>query len=205
MRLKPFPFPLRLVTHQSPPPPSPLPTCSLQSAYRCATMGGSVVPASRVPRTRSLSSPPQVGPIGYVLHTPMPTAPLKQCGHPGCGNLTSAGKCSVPANVYRKQREERRLNSHDRGYDKRWRRESAAHRFLNPLCADPYRAHGGRPTAAEVTDHIVPHRGNAALFWDKSNWQSLCKPCHDRKTATEDGGFGHARADREAPRGGSNH
>nr|WP_292832122.1 HNH endonuclease signature motif containing protein [Mesorhizobium sp.] len=28
------------------------------------------------------------------------------------------------------------------------------------------------------------------LFWDRSNWQPLCKPCHDRKTATSDGGFG---------------
>ena len=29
------------------------------------------------------------------------------------------------------------------------------------------------------------------LFWDSNNWQSMSKQCHDRKTATEDGGFGH--------------
>jgi 5-methylcytosine-specific restriction protein A len=29
------------------------------------------------------------------------------------------------------------------------------------------------------------------LFWNETNWQPLCKECHDRKTATEDGGFGH--------------
>jgi 5-methylcytosine-specific restriction protein A len=23
------------------------------------------------------------------------------------------------------------------------------------------------------------------LFWDEDNWQALCKPCHDRKTAVE--------------------
>ena len=33
-----------------------------------------------------------------------------------------------------------------------------------------------------VVDHIVPHRGDARLFWDEDNWQPLCKSCHDRKT-----------------------
>jgi 5-methylcytosine-specific restriction protein A len=45
--------------------------------------------------------------------------------------------------------------------------------------------------AATVVDHIVPHKGDKVKFWDSSNWQSLCKRCHDAKTATEDGGFGH--------------
>lgn len=39
---------------------------------------------------------------------------------------------------------------------------------------------------AEVVDHIVPHRGDEKLFWDESNWQALCKRCHDSKTMTED-------------------
>jgi 5-methylcytosine-specific restriction enzyme A len=43
---------------------------------------------------------------------------------------------------------------------------------------------------AHVVDHIVPHRGDPALFWDESNWQAMAKVCHDRKTATSDGGFG---------------
>lgn len=45
---------------------------------------------------------------------------------------------------------------------------------------------------ARVVDHIIPHRGDGALFWDESNWQGLAKSCHDRKTATHDGGFGRA-------------
>ena len=40
----------------------------------------------------------------------------------------------------------------------------------------------GTLTPATVVDHIVPHRGDHALFWDKQNWQPLCKDCHDRKT-----------------------
>lgn len=32
-----------------------------------------------------------------------------------------------------------------------------------------------------------------SLFWDRTNWQGLCKQCHSRKTAAEDGGFGNAK------------
>jgi len=42
---------------------------------------------------------------------------------------------------------------------------------------------------AVVVDHKIPHRGDMNLFWDRSNWQSMAKTCHDKKTATEDGGF----------------
>jgi 5-methylcytosine-specific restriction protein A len=42
-------------------------------------------------------------------------------------------------------------------------------------------------------DHRVPHRrGDLALFWDRTNWCAMSKPCHDAKTAREDGGFGNA-------------
>jgi hypothetical protein len=44
---------------------------------------------------------------------------------------------------------------------------------------------------ANVVDHIIPHRGDMELFWDESNWQSMCEPCHNRKTASEDGAFGN--------------
>ncbi|OWK34953.1 hypothetical protein FRUB_09795 [Fimbriiglobus ruber] len=39
--------------------------------------------------------------------------------------------------------------------------------------------------ATEV-DHITPFRGSVELQYDRLNVQSLCKPCHSRKTATED-------------------
>jgi predicted kinase len=39
--------------------------------------------------------------------------------------------------------------------------------------------------AANVLDHVVPHRGNAELFWAQSNWQALCVGCHGIKTARE--------------------
>ncbi len=44
-----------------------------------------------------------------------------------------------------------------------------------------------RITLATVVDHIKPHKGDERLFFDINNLQPLCKPCHDRKTAKEDG------------------
>ena len=35
--------------------------------------------------------------------------------------------------------------------------------------------------ASEVTDHVVPHRGDPAVFWDVSNLQPLCRSCHDSR------------------------
>lgn len=41
----------------------------------------------------------------------------------------------------------------------------------------------GRIKAAYQVDHVVPHRGDKALFWDREgNWQSLCASCGARKT-----------------------
>jgi 5-methylcytosine-specific restriction protein A len=44
----------------------------------------------------------------------------------------------------------------------------------------------GKVVSARVTDHVTPHRGDSDLFWNPDNWQALCKPCHDLKTARED-------------------
>lgn len=37
-----------------------------------------------------------------------------------------------------------------------------------------------------IADHIEPHRGDEALFWDIQNGQCLCKPCHDRDKQREE-------------------
>ena len=44
----------------------------------------------------------------------------------------------------------------------------------------------GHITMATVVDHIIPHRGDQKLFWDRSNWQPLCEHHHNVKTMTED-------------------
>ncbi|BAP88858.1 transglycosylase [Burkholderiales bacterium GJ-E10] len=121
----------------------------------------------------------------------MPTAAPTPCRHPGCAVvLTTPGYCDTHRRATRKQQDERRGSAAARGYGARWRKARASYLSRHPLCAECERL--GRLTAATVVDHIVPHRGNRELFWDERNWQALCKPCHDAKTAREDGGFGNA-------------
>jgi len=76
-----------------------------------------------------------------------------------------------------------------RGYNARWQRARAYQLKIEPLCR--LCKNKGITKLAKVVDHIIPHKGNYALMWDNSNFQSLCTPCHNTKTATEDGGFGH--------------
>ncbi|MEM1346657.1 MAG: HNH endonuclease [Pseudomonadota bacterium] len=65
-----------------------------------------------------------------------------------------------------------------------WKRASRAYRLQYPRCRRC--AERGQSSPSEVVDHIAPHRGDAALFWDVANWQPLCKPCHDRHKQSEE-------------------
>lgn len=85
--------------------------------------------------------------------------------------------------------EQQRGTSASRGYGYKWQQARAGYLALHPLCAECER--NGRIDIARELDHIVPHKGDMALFWKRSNWQGLCKPCHSAKTAREDGGFGN--------------
>jgi 5-methylcytosine-specific restriction protein A len=47
-------------------------------------------------------------------------------------------------------------------------------------------------TSMLVADHRRRHNGDANLFWDEGNLQTLCKPCHDGpKQRAEQGAAGH--------------
>lgn len=70
-----------------------------------------------------------------------------------------------------------------------WRRLRVVQLNRQPLCEDCLVADPPRITAATEVDHEKPHRGDWALFADPKNLKSRCKPCHSRKTATEDSGF----------------
>lgn len=75
----------------------------------------------------------------------------------------------------------RRQSSYSRGYTRRWERERATYLAMRPLCANCERE--GRTALATDLDHIIPHRGNAELFWDfASNVEGLCRSCHAKKT-----------------------
>lgn len=46
----------------------------------------------------------------------------------------------------------------------------------------------GRLTPATIVDHIRPHKGDPALFWDPANHDSLCTPHHDATKQREEHG-----------------
>lgn len=71
-------------------------------------------------------------------------------------------------------------------YGTAWMREREAFLRCYPTCVYCEKYKNGRITAATVVDHITPHRGNPALFWDRSNWQALCQSCHDRHKQREE-------------------
>ena|SRR5215216_2743747 len=81
-----------------------------------------------------------------------------------------------------------------RGYGYKWQQARAGYLAKHPLCvmckAD------GMVRLATVVDHKVAHRGDQGLFWDRNNWQSLCKPHHDSEAQKRD------RADLLGRRGG---
>ncbi len=81
--------------------------------------------------------------------------------------------------------EQRRGTPTQRGYTSRWVRQSEAFRREHPICECPECTASGIITPSEVVDHIIPHKGDQRLFWDRDNWQALAKSCHDRKTARE--------------------
>jgi 5-methylcytosine-specific restriction endonuclease McrA len=77
----------------------------------------------------------------------------------------------------RRQHDERRGSASARGYDHAWSKASKGHLGRHPLCVGCEAV--GRVTAATLTDHIIPHKGDRSLFWDRGNWQSGCGWHHD--------------------------
>jgi 5-methylcytosine-specific restriction protein A len=112
----------------------------------------------------------------------MPRRPLKPCKHPQCPNLTDGYFCEEHKNMEYKPEQ----SKHKKLYNSsRW--QDLRRYVLNkqPLCVECLK--NNRITPATVVDHIKPHKGNKDLFYDINNLQSMCKSCHDRKTAKEDG------------------
>jgi len=103
----------------------------------------------------------------------MPQRPGRACIRPGCGARATGSYCDKHRPVHK---DTERPSAYMRGYGKRWQRASKAFLRMNPWCVECERP-------ATVVDHRKPHRGNRRLFWDRDNWQAMCKRCHDRKTA----------------------
>lgn len=107
--------------------------------------------------------------------------PMKAPRICGCGYRIASGQqcpCERRKAAERKARhDERRPTARERGYDSKW--DTARRAFLmqpeNRYCAC------GCGRRADTVDHIKPHRGNRALFWDRTNWQPMAFRCHSSK------------------------
>ena len=77
-----------------------------------------------------------------------------------------------------------RTSRHERGYDSLWvkLREHILRRDKH-LCQPCLRT--GRITSANQVDHITPKAKGGTD--DPSNLQAICSPCHDEKTAKDEG------------------
>lgn len=102
-------------------------------------------------------------------------------------------------------------SSTKRGYGYAWQKARAGHLRSHPFCVyclrDPAYAAirsmapssailrcaelGLAAPMASVVDHIEPHCGNQALFWNKANWQSLCGTHHSADKQREEAAQRH--------------
>lgn len=93
-----------------------------------------------------------------------------------CGRIVPHSllcECQRETNRARKARHDRnRPTAAKRGYDHVWRKARTDY-----LAAHPYCAMCGNPSV--TVDHIIPHRCDRALFWNRTNWQPLCTRCHN--------------------------
>lgn len=111
----------------------------------------------------------------------MPTRAPRICGH--CGKTHLSGEqCALIA-----ARNKARKASHDanrpsrqaRGYDAEWDRARRDYLAAYPSCV-----RCGRP--ASLVDHIIPIRKAPHRRLDRSNFQSLCTPCHSGWKQSQD-------------------
>ncbi len=114
----------------------------------------------------------------------MPTRLRGPCTAPGCPQRQAPGGrgyCAEHRREADRRYDELRGTPAQRGYGSRWKRARLAWLRASPLCAACLER--GAVVPGQVVDHIVPHRGDRELFWDRGNWQTLCERCHNAKTA----------------------
>ena len=112
----------------------------------------------------------------------MAEKPWRPCAHAGCGELTKEKYCDKhkPA-----AKTSRRFSAEwNHLYRTRWWKRARAEQLLKePFCRRC--AEEGKRVRGTVADHVKPHRGDLALFYDKDNLQTLCQRHHSIKTMEE--------------------
>jgi len=102
------------------------------------------------------------------------------CKEPRCFN-------PLPCPKHKQERVRQDVKTHEerRFYSsRRWTEASLRHRQHEPLCR--LCKAEGRIVPAQQVDHIIPVR-EGVNPWDETNWQSLCAPCHLKKSRRDQG------------------
>ena len=118
----------------------------------------------------------------------MQTRPLHPCAEPGCPALSQGPRCPAHRLVRRQvsPQPSARPSPSLRTYDAEWREIRKQVLEEEPVCQTP----GCTALSTEV-DHLIPWRMGGTRA--RENLVARCKPCHSRKTARQDGGFGNTR------------
>jgi len=107
----------------------------------------------------------------------MSTAPFHPWpGSPTCPHRVRSGLC--PDHALQKERTRSNRDVRKWYYTERWK-ELRRQVMLEQhhICAEC-----GHLEVSLDVDHIEPHRGDPAKFWDRANLRGLCHACHGRKT-----------------------
>jgi len=127
----------------------------------------------------------------------MANRPKRPCRFPRCNKLTVAkhGYCREHKKQVDQSYEKQRERPTTIYFTKRWQNLRKIVLNNQPFCADPYGDHkryGQIGVPATEVDHVDGNPDNN--FYERghpqNNLQGLCKQCHSRKTALEQGRWG---------------
>lgn len=116
----------------------------------------------------------------------MPSLPPPRCNRPRCRNSARAGSIycvdHAPASLLAPSRDGLHMYK-----GSAWQVARATQLSRYPLCAACQLE--GRTVAADTVDHVWPWRSLSPDAFVRNRLQSLCGPCHARKTALEGRGI----------------
>lgn len=105
----------------------------------------------------------------------MPMRPNRLCA---CGKVVASNVICLCVQRRKAEADKRRPTASQRGYGGQWAKARAGYLASHPTCVMVLSTGTcGKP--ATVVDHVVPHKGNQSLLWDKGNWAALCQHCHN--------------------------
>lgn len=87
---------------------------------------------------------------------------------------------SVSRREQNREADRYRGSARARGYTAEWDKAAKEHLGRHPLCVYCELGVFGRVavTPAKLVDHLIPHNGDQAIFWNRGDWVSSCVPCH---------------------------